>query len=204
MCSPGEGRGANNTGQREKARAGPAMPENTATSTVGQDCKGAVSDGSGLQRRFWKLPGLPTLLCGSSRRRQLLPSLQPARAACRDAGRGTPRAGGACRLLPLEATVGSPGPHQPQGPRCGARGQHELPPRLQTAGRCPARRASRALPGEDIAAACPGVSFTPRCQRQGRLFWILREPVFKEKLLQTGRDSRISPASRWWPSPASS
>lgn len=90
MCSPGEGRGENNAGEKEKARAGPAMPENTTTSTVGQDCKDAVSDGSGLQRRLWKLPALPTLLCGSSHRRALLTSLQPAVCVCAASGAAGP------------------------------------------------------------------------------------------------------------------
>nr|CAI9702463.1 unnamed protein product [Rangifer tarandus platyrhynchus] len=66
------------------------MPENTAASTVGQDCKDAVSDGSGLQRRFRKLPGSPTLLCGSSHRRELLTSLQPAVCVCAASGAAGP------------------------------------------------------------------------------------------------------------------
>lgn len=31
--------------------------------------------------------------------------------------------------------------------------------------RCPAPRALRVSPGEDVAAACPGMSLTPTCQR---------------------------------------
>lgn len=136
--------------ERERARAGPATPGDPDTSTAAQDCKDAVSDGSGLQRGFWKLPGLPTLLCGSSHRREMLTSLQPAlctRAAFGAAGRRARvalRAGGACELLLLEATMGSPHPQRSQGPRVRLhRGQRGAAlPRLQTAvplpppGRC--------------------------------------------------------------------
>lgn len=143
-CGPGGGPGGNNTGEKEKARAGPALPGDTDTSAASQDCKDAFSDGSGLQRRFWKPPGLPTLLCGGSHRREMLTSLQPLCSlpcACvllpglrGRRARVTPRAGGACELLLLEATIGSLCPYRSQGPRVRLhRGQHGAAlPRLQT------------------------------------------------------------------------
>ena len=159
------GAGGNNTGEKEKARAGPSMPGDTDTSAASQDCKDAVSDGSGLQRRFWKLPGLPTLLCGSSHRREMLTSLQPlcslpcARVLLPGLrgrrARVTPRAGGACELL-LEATIGSPCPHRSQRPRVRLhRGQHGAAlPRLQTA----------------VPLPCsPGVACVTRRGRRGRV-----------------------------------
>ena len=127
-----------------------ASKGDTDTGTAAQDCKDAVSDGSGLQRGLWKLPALPTLLWGSSHRRGVLASLQAAVCTCAAFGaagrraRVTLRAGGACELLLLEATIGSPYPHRSQGPRVRLhRGQRGAAlPRLQTAvplpppGRC--------------------------------------------------------------------
>ena len=87
---------------------------------------------------------------GSSHRRGMLASLQAAVCTCAAFGaagrraRVTLRAGGACELLLLEATIGSPYPHRSQGPRVRLhRGQRGAAlPRLQTAvplpppGRC--------------------------------------------------------------------
>ena len=82
---------------------------------------------------------------GSSHRRGKLASLQAAVCTCAAFGaagrraRVTLRAGGACELLLLEATIGSPYPHRSQGPRVRLhRGQRGAAlPRLQTAVRLP-------------------------------------------------------------------